>query len=402
MEPLFPEDPTGELKTLAIELVKKAARLSGIMNPMTRNAIADFLRPMNSYYSNLIEGHDTHPIDIDRALNNDYSTDKVKRDLQKEAHAHIKVHKSISEAFRNDNAKKNPSSPNYLKEIHREFYAHLPESFRTVTSKEGEKKEVVPGKFRTTEVEVGRHTAPFSGDLPLFTERFADFYNPTGRANRSKTRRIISIAASHHRLAWIHPFLDGNGRVVRLYSDACFMHEKLDAEGLWSISRGLARTKEEYRTRLANADLTRNGNHDGRGNLSNRMLIEFCTYFLKTAIDQVEFIYRAVDTEHMLTRLKGFSDLMALKGRLRPEARHILIDVFLRGKISKPDAMRITGTSDKTLKNLTDSMIGMNLLTAKKEGITMMYHVKYPIAFSPMIFPGLYPADKEIDMTNNI
>lgn len=84
------------LENLALELIEKSARLSGAMNPITRVAIADFLRPMNSYYSNLIEGHDTHPIDIDKALKNNYSDIKAKKDLQLEAKAHINVHKTIS------------------------------------------------------------------------------------------------------------------------------------------------------------------------------------------------------------------------------------------------------------------------------------------------------------------
>ena len=92
MEPLFPEDASGKLDALVIELIEKTTKLSGTMNPVTRRAIADFLRPMNSYYSNLIEGHDTHPIDIDKALKNNYSKDKAKRDLQIEANAHINVH----------------------------------------------------------------------------------------------------------------------------------------------------------------------------------------------------------------------------------------------------------------------------------------------------------------------
>jgi len=52
------------------------------------------VRSMNCYYSNLIEGHDTHPIDIDqRALKNDYSADPSKaRNLQLESQgAHIAV-----------------------------------------------------------------------------------------------------------------------------------------------------------------------------------------------------------------------------------------------------------------------------------------------------------------------
>ena len=401
MEPLFPEDTSKGLDDLALELIEKSAKLSGTMNPITRAAIADFLRPMNSYYSNLIEGSDTHPLDIDRALKNDFSEDNAKRNLQKEAFAHINVHKSVSEDFNEKGGDTIPSSINYLKEIHKRFYDHLPEEFRRVTSKEGKTKEVIPGEVRTTEVQVGRHIAPKSESLHLFTNRFESFYNAKSNSNKSKIKRIISIAASHHRLAWIHPFLDGNGRVVRLYSDASFMYEGLHSSGLWSISRGLARSNEEYKTHLANADLQRRNVYDGRGNLSNEMLTAFCKYFLETAIDQVNYMYQAIDTERMLKKIEGFSELMVTRGKLKPAAKHILSEVFLRGKISKAEAMRITETSDKTLKKITDSLIEMELLSQKKESIEMMYYVKYSIAFSPMLFPNLYPSDKEVDLTNN-
>ncbi|MBL4656427.1 MAG: Fic family protein [Flavobacteriales bacterium] len=402
MEPLFPEDLSGELEALAHELIEKAGRLSGAMNPITRAAISEFLRPMNSYYSNLIEGHDTHPIDIDKALKNDFSNDKSKRELQQEAHAHINVHKSISTEFNGKDTDTIPSSFDYLMEIHKRFYDHLPENFTKVISKEGVSKTVIPGKLRTEQVVVGKHIAPHSESLQKFSNRFEEFYDPTAPSNASKTRRIIAIAASHHRLAWIHPFLDGNGRVVRLYSDACFMYENLHASGLWSISRGLARSNNEYMSKLANADLDRYNDHDGRGNLSNKRLVEFCKFFLTVAIDQTDYMFHVIDTESMLKRLEGFAELMSLRGKLKPEAKYILTDVFVKGKISKSEAKRITNTSDKTVKKITDSLIDMDLLYSKKESISVMYYVKYPINSSPMIFPGLYPSSKEADMANAI
>jgi Fic family protein len=402
MEPLLPDDPSGELEDLAVTLVNTAGKLSGAMNSDTRKAIAAFLRPMNSYYSNLIEGHDTHPIDIDRALKNDYSNDKTKHDLQREAFAHIKLHETIVEEIKNGENEIIPSSINYLKSIHKRFYDYLPESFKEVKLKNGDSKIVIPGEFRDCEVEVGRHIAPYSGKLELFAKRFEEFYNPKKITNKSRTRRIISIAASHHRLAWIHPFLDGNGRVVRLYSDASFMYENLDAEGLWSISRGLARRNEEYKFYLAQADLTRYNDYDGRGNLSNEKLIEFCKFFLKVAIDQTEYMFKMIDTNNILSHIEGFTNLMVNKGELRQEAKFILIDLFLKGKISKVDAMRITNTSDKTLKLTIDKLAKMGLLLTKKEGISMMYYVNYPVKYSPMIFPGLYPGDKEVEMYNNL
>ena len=93
---------------------------------------------------------------------------------------------------------------------------------------------------------------------------------------RSET--IIAAAAAHHRLAWIHPFLDGNGRVIRLISYATLL-DTLDTGGIWSIARGLARNVDAY-AHLANCDLPRRNDLDGRGNLSEEALAEFTRFFL--------------------------------------------------------------------------------------------------------------------------
>ncbi len=398
MEPLFPDGEIRLLEKLAIELIEQSNKLEGTMNLLTRKAVSDFLRPMNSYYSNLIEGHDTHPIDIAKALKNDYSNDKTKRDLQLEAKAHIELHKALSEDFATNKSTVSPTTSEFLKNLHKRFYAHLPEEFKMVKSKEGIDKLVVPGEFRIDEVEVGRHIAPYSGSLPIFMDRFESFYNPKNSTNSSKLRRIISIAASHHRLAWIHPFLDGNGRVVRLYSDACFLYEKLDAVGLWSISRGLARKNTDYKAKLANADLSRYNDYDGRGNLSNKMLIEFCVFFLETAIDQVNFMHKVLNIEDMLTRINGFVDLMVIRKKLRTEARYILEDLFLKGKITKSDVERITNLSEKTAKIITDALEEMDLVRKTKEGIHVTFYVNYPIHLSPIFFPGIYPSGIEAEM----
>lgn len=73
---------------LALELTAKSATFRSSVPPATRTGLPDLVRAMNCYYSNLIEGHDTHPVDIERALKNDFSADPAKRDLQLEATAH--------------------------------------------------------------------------------------------------------------------------------------------------------------------------------------------------------------------------------------------------------------------------------------------------------------------------
>jgi Fic family protein len=399
MEPLFPEDPAGELEHLATELLRASARLSEAMHPVTRAAVAELVRPMNSYYSNLIEGHDTHPLDIDRALRSEYAKDKKNRDLQLEAVAHINVHRGLHDRWRAGSAPANPADPEFLKELHAAFYEHLPDTFKLVANKNGPPRTLVPGAFRDGEVEVGRHIAPAHEKVPAFMDRFGSFYDPKAAANRSALRRIIAIAAAHHRLVWIHPFLDGNGRVVRLFSDACFLNEQLDAAGLWSISRGLARSRDTYRDMLAAADTGRMGNHDGRGNLSNKTLVAFCSYFLRTAIDQVTFMHGSFQLEGVLQRLHAYVDHMAAAKRMHTSARYILEAVFLRGTITRQDAERLTGTSHKTLKKITDQLVGSGLLTEeKREGLPLLFHASYPLRSSPWVFPGLYPGSKEVEI----
>lgn len=399
MEPLFPEDPSGELEHLATELIRASAKLSEAMHPVTCAAVAELLRPMNSYYSNLIEGHDTHPLDIDKALRNELVKDKKQRDLQQEAVAHIAVHRQVYARWYAGEAPANPASADFLKELHHAFYAQLPEAFRQVENKHGAPRIVVPGAFRDGEVEVGRHVAPAHQAVPVFMERFTAFYDPTATTNRSTLRRIIAIAAAHHRLVWIHPFLDGNGRVVRLFSDACFLNEQLDAAGLWSISRGLARTRDTYREMLANADAERLGDHDGRGNLSNRTLVAFCSYFLRTAIDQVTFMHSSFQLDGVLQRLNAYVDHMAASKRMHTSARYLLEAVFLRGTITRQDAERLTATSHKTLKKITDQLVSLGLLKEeKREGLPLLFHASYPLRSSPWVFPGLYPGNKEVEI----
>jgi len=61
------------LTDMALELTEKSAKFQSSLPSGIYMALADLVCAMNCYYSNLIEGHDTHPIDIERALKNDYS-----------------------------------------------------------------------------------------------------------------------------------------------------------------------------------------------------------------------------------------------------------------------------------------------------------------------------------------
>src|ERR1700688_1317707 len=95
MEPLVPAEGAQALDDEVVALIAESNQLAGRIHPILRASIGDLVRSMNCYYSNLIEGHDTHPRDVDRALAADYSTDSHRRDLQLEARAHIEVQRMI-------------------------------------------------------------------------------------------------------------------------------------------------------------------------------------------------------------------------------------------------------------------------------------------------------------------
>src|SRR5215813_10001672 len=100
MEPLLIGETSrhrAKLTDMAVELAQKAAGFRRSLPESLLSSLANLVRAMNCYYSNLIEGHDTHPVDIEKALKNDYSSDAHKRDLQLEAKAHIEVQKWIDE-----------------------------------------------------------------------------------------------------------------------------------------------------------------------------------------------------------------------------------------------------------------------------------------------------------------
>jgi Fic family protein len=266
---------------LAFDLTQKSAGFCRSLPPRLLTSLATLVRAMNCYYSNLIEGHDTHPVDIEHALKDEYSADARKRDLQLEAKAHIRVQQWIDQGGLSGGRE---STLEGIREIHLRFCRLLPEDLLWVEDPvTGERIPVVPGELRTRDVQVGRLVAISPGALPRFLKRFEDAYGGLG-----KTESIIA-AAAHHRLFWVHPFLDGNGRVTRLMSHAMFL-DKLDRDAVWSVARGLARNVQEYKMLLSNCDLPGRNDLDGRENPSEEALAEFTRFFLMVCIDQVTFM----------------------------------------------------------------------------------------------------------------
>jgi Fic family protein len=384
MEPLLIADgyrDRGLIIDLAFDLTQKSAGFRRSLPSSLLTSLADLVRAMNCYYSNLIEGHDTHPVDIERALKNDYSQDARKRDLQLEAKAHITVQKWIDGGALGGG---HAVTPNGICEIHRRFCELLPDDLLWVeepTTKE--RFSVVPGELRKRDVKVGRHVAVSAGALPRFLERFADVYGKTG-----KTESIIATAAAHHRLLWMHPFLGRNGRVARLMSHAQLL-DTLDAGGVWSIARGLARNVQEYRSLPANADEPRHNDLDGGGTLSEEALAEFTKFFLTICIDQVTFMERLVQPDRLRARVLIWAEEEIRVGGLPPKSGRILEAILYRGELPRGDAGAVVGTGERQARRIVSALLEKGVLVSESQRAPL--RLAFPAALASRWVPGLFP-----------
>ncbi len=379
----MPRAEATELDDLAIDLVARANRLAGQIQPGVRESIGDLVRSMNCYYSNLIEGHNTHPRDIDAALEGDYSTDAGKRSLQLEARAHIEVQRLIDNG---DDPAESPTTPRYIRWLHCQFCERLPEDMLWVENPvTGKKVEIIPGEFRNSEVKIGHHIPPPATVLAEFLARFDAAYD-FGRL--SKSQAIIAIAASHHRFLWIHPFSDGNGRVARLMAHSMLNRSEVGSS-IWSVSRGLARHATDYKAALMAADAPRRGDHDGRGALSASCLESFCEFFLRTAIDQVEFMQSLLQPSELLRRMKLYIDDEVSAKRLPARSMSLLREALIVGELQRGRAPEITGYQERRGREVLSSLIEKGLLVS--HGPRAPVRLGFPLDVVERWFPLLYP-----------
>lgn len=383
MEPMLIGESSrhrGILTDLALELVQKSAGFRRSLPETMLGSLADLVRAMNCYYSNLIEGHDTHPVDIERALKNDYSQDPRKRDLQLEAKAHIAVQKWVDDGGLGGRAATSAG----ISEVHARFCQLLPDDLLWVEDPETkERVRVLPGELRRRDVKVGRHVAVSPGAVPRFLKRFEEV---CARLNR--TESILATAPAHHRLVWIHPFLDGNGRVARLASHAMLL-ETLDTGAVWSVARGLARNVEAYKGHLAACDEIRHNDLDGRGHLSEEALAALTEFFLRVCIDQVNFMEGLMQPDRLRTRILLWVEEEVRLDNLPPKSGNILEAVLYRGELPRGDVAGIVGAGERHARRIVSALVERGVLVSESSRAPL--RLVFPAALASRWMPGLFP-----------
>lgn len=391
MEPLIPS----EFKLAALlekthDIIRAAEQLKGHSQPNALNALKGLLRTMNSYYSNLIEGQHTLPHEITLALKKQYDTDHDKARRQRLAVSHIQTEIQLEKSLLNLNPKEIWSSA-WLENIHYNLFNPLEESDKTLA----DGQYLVPGQLRTKEVSVGRHVAPIAKNLDSFLQRWSDTYGNTRRGEM----QLIAIFASHHRLTWIHPFEDGNGRVARLHTHLALTEMGL-SNGLWSQLRGFARSQKEYYSLLDAADQSRSGDLDGRGNLSEKALIQWIEYCLNIASDQISLMQKMLNLADMRNRIEAHLNYEqhVIKQGVKIESWRVLHYLFsTQSELSRADFKSMLGLNDRAATDQIRALLKRGLI----ESDTAYGNLRWSIPQHALRFllPNLWP-EAEADSAN--
>jgi Fic family protein len=219
--------------------------------------------------------------------------------------------------------------------------------------------------------------------MEYFEERFR--LKPLGSA-----AKVTAIAIGHHRLNYIHPFPDGNGRVSRLVAHAMALRAGIGAHGLWSISRGLARglrDRGEYKSMMDLADTPRQSHLDGRGNLSLKALETYVTWFLEVALDQLTFMSKLFDLGTLSSRLERHirSDL-----NLSDSAVMLAKSLLQRGEMPRGEASLAIGIPERTAREALRRLIEAGLVgSATPKGPVSL---RFTTASADALFPRLFTA----------
>ena len=376
----------GPLRDLAQDVIAASARLEGRVAAETAAVLGDQLRLLNSYYSNLIEGHKTTIPDIESALQNRFDPDPDKKYAQELCAAHVQVERSFMRRLGSE-PRPNICDRPFLCDLHADFYAHLPEAHLYTHTVDGFTRfPVKPGQLRDVDVSVdGRSLhGPDCRDLPDLLSLFATAYDPSRWHGDD---RLIAMAASHHRLTWLHPFRDGNGRVARLFSGLYLAASGINKSNLWSLSRGLSRNKKQYMFELWATDSPdENGGHY----FNEDLLTDFCEYFLGVCLDQIGFMENLLRLDQIESRIDWYVQSRHRQSRpsIHPEAAKLLRAVFMRGTIARGKAPEILNTSERSARRIVSGLLEEGLLQSPSHRAPLT--IGLPLTALPYYFPDLY------------
>ncbi len=338
MFPVLPSKHDPALEQLAIDVIASSSALGRGLHPLILAEIARFMEKINSYYTNAMEGNPSKLKDIEAALAKRLSRDHAARNFQLEHVAHISVQEAMFARLRAE-PQLRVCSAEFLRWLHEKFYLRLPEEMRLAKTESGALVPFAPGELRDRGSTVGRHDAPATrAEIAGWLAKFEEFLSPEVLAG---TRKLLGMAAAHHRFLWVHPFADGNGRVARLLTTAYAQRAGVGEGLLWSVTRAFARDRRAYDGHLAMADLPPRNSLDGRGPLSEEGLVEFCSYFLRCCLEQIRYMDESLRLDELERHYRRFVDGLVAEKTISKSGAKVLARLLTQGEVSRSQVSAI-------------------------------------------------------------
>lgn len=385
LEPIVPSYPgyPADVLELADSLLFLSGQLDRSVASETAKRLGNLMCLTNSYYSNLIEGYYTEPVELSK---------RVKRQEAKalgllgitHIHAQAAFDRRVS-LLGADLEWSTMFDPSLLKLIHRRLFEGANEASLRVSKD----RLMIPGQLRDEsqqDVLAGSHFAPSWECVTPMLRRLQQVY---GTAIDARSQLLASMAY-HHRLAFVHPFEDGNGRVIRMITHLQLKKIGL-ASSLWSISRGLASKRNEYYARLNAADQMRRGDLDGRGQLTQAGLIEFVRFMLSVCKDQIQFMRGAMSTPTLRNRLESIVHFEPrfMHAGIKPEAAQALHLLITQGQLSCADFQAHLNLQDEAATNQLKALIELEVVVVPSPKSYEVYPA-FPVWFAQVLFSDLH------------
>lgn len=392
LEPALP-NLTAELSAEVEDVVAAIRRLDGRVVGGLEHVVRPTFRKAHTHHSLYIEDRPSTLAELMSAAGPAPHRDK--RDPEADLRSSLDLLEWLHEGAGRRRAVSAPTDPVLLAELHERFYSRLPEDARRLRVEDsGREVDVDPGRWRKENVRVGTHWAPAAEDLDAILNRWGERFDPARFG--SVAERLLAVIASHHRLLFIHPFRDGNGRVARLVMDAALIATGLDAKGSWTPARGFARARREYYRALAAAEAERRYDTDGRGDRSAEGLLVWCRFVLGVIREQVAFTATLLEPSLLRKRVRtAVAEAVGGRDSTMESAGRLVLSAWEHGPLTRSEIVRESAVPDRTARRLLAELAELGWVRAITGDDKRSSPVigALPLTAAPTVFPNLFLPD---------
>lgn len=331
-------------------------QLHGSTHPLVFAQLKSLFHMLESIGSSRIEGNNTTVLDyVESAKLN--STDIIDKSVEQ-----IREIANIENAMRylEDNIDDLEISIQLVRELHQLTVSGLS------ASREG---AMNPGAFRSQDVHINgsSHVPPTFTTVSYYMNELMDFIN---RDDPPKYD-LLKIAIAHHRFVWIHPFENGNGRVVRLFTYAMLLKKVFrDKNRIINPTAVFCSDRQAYYDNLSAAD---SGDNEG--------MIQWAEYMLEGLKGEIVKIDQLCDYAFLRQRilLPSLADAVS-KRYLSPEQ-----SIVLKQAIINPSQEIVSSDLVDVLPSMSASDRSRLIRSMKEQGLLRPVREnarKYVISFS--------------------